>query len=71
MKRIVDKKNLPYLYILIIIAICVAFGTTRALPIIGFNAVAVMFGIAIVLSFLVRGPLNAAPKRGEDGEEDD
>lgn len=71
MRRILDKKNLPYLYILIIIAICVAFGTTRALPIIGFNAVAVMFGIAIVLSFLMRGPLNSASKRGEDNEEDD
>ena len=71
MKGILDKKNLPYLYILIIIAICVAFGTTRALPIIGFNAVAVMFGIAIVLSLLIRGPLNASPNRGEDSEEDD
>lgn len=71
MKKIWNKQNLPYLYILVMIVVCIIFGTTRALPIIGFNAVVVMFAIAVVLSFLMRGPLNSAPKRGEGDEEDD
>ncbi|MEY8420354.1 hypothetical protein AALA83_13895 [Oscillospiraceae bacterium 44-5] len=70
MKVFWNKRNLPYLYILVMVVICIIFGTTRALPIIGFNAVAVMFAISIVLSFLMRGALDAAPKQDEDNEDD-
>ncbi len=70
MKALWNKRNLPYLYILVMIVICIIFGTTRALPIIGFNAVAVMFVISIVLSFLMRGALDAAPKQDEDDNDD-
>ena len=65
-----SKKALPYLYILVMIAVCIIFGSRKWLTIVGFNAIAAMFAIAVILSFLLRNSLNSAPKRGEDDDED-
>ena len=62
-----NKKNIAYLYLAIMVLVCVIFGANRLFATIGFPAISAVFGISIVLSF----PLHKALSEVSDQDDDD
>lgn len=54
LKSLFSKENLDWFLIILMIGICCIFGQNLLFTKVGFPAVCVMFGIAVVLSFLLR-----------------
>lgn len=69
MNKVFNKKTIPYWCLLVMALVCYYFGSKKLFTIVGFKAIVIVFAIAIVLSFILKGPLSEAS--GKDDDDDD